>query len=203
MAQFDTIIHKFSVSMAAIKYWTRWVWAGHAGAVTRQMESFAAKHTPDIVVEPMASAADARAFRELNEEWIARLFGLEEHDRTLLDDPEREILGNGGHVLIARDGGAVVGCVALLREGAGVFELAKMTVAASHRGRGVGRAILRSAVDAARRDGATSLYLGSNRRLADAVHLYESMGFRHVPPREIGPMPYDRADVFMKLDLTA
>lgn len=28
---------------------------------------------------------------------------------------------------------------------------------------------------------------------ADAVHLYESIGFVHVPSEQIGPMPYERA----------
>lgn len=177
--------------------------AGHAGPVTQQTESPATAGVGHIVIEPMATAADARAFRELNEEWITRLFTIEEHDRATLNNPEGDIVAKGGHVLVARDGDTVVGCVALLPDGPGVFEISKMTVAESLRGRGLGRVILAAAIELARRDGAERLYLGSNKRLANAVHLYESMGFRHVPAHEIGPMPYDRADVFMTMDLTA
>jgi hypothetical protein len=39
------------------------------------------------------------------------------------------------------------------------------------------------------------------RRLAPAVGLYESVGFRHVPRERVGPLPYTRANVFMELPL--
>jgi hypothetical protein len=47
--------------------------------------------------------------------------------------------------------------------------------------------------------GAESLYLETNDRLADAIHLYESLGFRHLPPERIVPSPYARANVYMEL----
>ncbi|MBF6171764.1 GNAT family N-acetyltransferase [Nocardia blacklockiae] len=149
----------------------------------------------------MSGPADARAFKELNEAWIVELFSLEPADSVKLDDPENEIVAKGGQVLIARDGAEIVGCVALVAEGPGVFELSKMAVARERRGRGLGRLILQAAIDHARRSGATSLFLGSSTKLADAVHLYESVGFVHVPSDRIGPMPYERADVFMRYDL--
>jgi putative acetyltransferase len=31
--------------------------------------------------------------------------------------------------------------------------------------------------------------------------LYESVGFRHVKPETLPPMPYSRADVFMEMPL--
>nr|WP_040746858.1 GNAT family N-acetyltransferase [Nocardia transvalensis] len=150
----------------------------------------------------MSGPADARAFKELNEDWILELFSLEPADSVTLDDPEGAIVAKGGTVLIAREGETVVGCVALVREGEGVYELSKMAVARDLRGRGLGRLILNAAVDHARKLGATTLFLGSSTKLTDAVHLYESVGFVHVPSDRIGPMPYDRADVFMRYDLT-
>ena len=48
---------------------------------------------------------------------------------------------------------------------------------------------------------AGSLFLGSNAKLENAVHLYESAGFRHVPREELPPLPYTRADVFMEMAL--
>lgn len=169
--------------------------------MTQQTESVAAEQIDAIVVEPMSSPADARAFKELNEEWIVELFALEPADSVKLDNPEREIVAKGGQVLIARDGDDIVGCVALVAEGDGVFELSKMAVARNRRGRGLGRILLREAVDYARRRNATTLFLGSSTKLPDAVHLYESIGFVHVPSDRIGPMPYRRADVFMRYDL--
>ncbi|MFJ4652351.1 GNAT family N-acetyltransferase [Nocardia sp. NPDC088792] len=152
------------------------------------------------LIEPMSTAADARAFKTLNLEWIDALFGVEPADLVTLDHPER-IVAAGGQVLVARDGGDVVGCVALVAEEPGVFEISKMAVTPRVRGRGIGRLLLNAAVEYAREHGATSLFLASNARLADAVHLYESVGFVHVPPTELRPIPYDRADVFMKFEL--
>ncbi|MCU1444998.1 GNAT family N-acetyltransferase [Cryobacterium sp.] len=156
-----------------------------------------------LVIEPMASAADTRAFRELNEEWITALFTLEAADRALLDNPADAIVGRGGQVLIARAGADRVGCVAVVPTGNGVFELSKMAVSPAERNRGTGRRLILAAIDMAAALGATTLFLGSSTRLPSAVHLYESVGFSHVPAERIGPMPYARADVFMELVLPA
>ncbi|MFC9996744.1 GNAT family N-acetyltransferase [Nocardia sp. NPDC127526] len=153
-----------------------------------------------IVVEPMSSAADARAFRDLNLEWIEKFFSVEAADLATLDHPGK-IVADGGQVFIARDGAEIIGCGAMVAEGHGVYELSKMAVPPQHRGRGIGRIVLRAAVDWARAQGATEVILASNSVLANAVHLYESEGFVHVPPSELPPSPYDRANVFMKYRL--
>jgi putative acetyltransferase len=36
---------------------------------------------------------------------------------------------------------------------------------------------------------------------ASDTHLYESVGFRHVPPASLPPNPYTRANVFMQMPL--
>lgn len=66
--------------------------------------------------------------------------------------------------------------------------------------RGAGRALLVAAIEHACGLGARSLFLGSSTRLADAVHLYGSVGFVHVPSERLH-MPYARADVFLELVL--
>jgi GNAT superfamily N-acetyltransferase len=75
-----------------------------------------------------------------------------------------------------------------------------MAVAEEYRGRGVGRKILEYTISQAKALGATSLDLGSNTSLVDAVHLYESCGFRYLPRERVPPSPYARANVFMQLD---
>ena len=154
-----------------------------------------------ITIDSIRTPQDAAAFARLNEEWITRFFTLEAKDRETLADPFGVYVEPGGDVLIARHGDEPLGCVALQPGAGGVFELSKMAVAPAARGQGLGRRLLEAAVERARQLGATSLFLGSNRRLAPAVHLYESVGFEHVPRERIGPMPYDRADVFMELAL--
>jgi ribosomal protein S18 acetylase RimI-like enzyme len=71
-----------------------------------------------------------------------------------------------------------------------------MAVDESSQGRGIGRRLLAYTIEQGRALGATSLYLESSSRLANAIHLYESLGFQHLPPR---PSPYVRANVFMEL----
>jgi putative acetyltransferase len=59
--------------------------------------------------------------------------------------------------------------------------------------------LLQHAVNQAERMGAKSLFLASNAKLENAVHLYESIGFRHVPPESLPLTAYSRANVFMEM----
>src|SRR4051812_19605119 len=142
------------------------------------------------------------AFRDLNLAWIEEHFAVETADRFELDDPDAHILAPGGQILIAESAvnGAreVLGTCALIAQPDGVYYLAKMAVAESARGRGVGRALGEAAIDAARRLGGRRLELLSNRVLAPAINLYRALGFVEAP------MPvteYARANIKMVLDL--
>ena len=144
---------------------------------------------------------DEPAFRELNEAWIAKYFTIEEPDRKVLEDPVGEIIGSGGHIFMAVVQDVPVGCCALLPMERGAFELAKMAVREGQRGRGIGRKVLEYAIAYARKLGASRLYLETNRKLTNAIHLYESVGFQHVSPDQVIPSPYARANVFMEMKL--
>jgi N-acetylglutamate synthase-like GNAT family acetyltransferase len=144
---------------------------------------------------------DATAFRTLNEEWITRYFTLEEKDIETLGDPENAILRKGGHIFMVHLNAKPVGCVALIPIGSGVFELSKMAVFPECRGRGIGRRLIEYTIRQARTLGASALFLGSSTRLPSAIHLYESVGFRHVRADSLPPVPYARANVFMQLRL--
>ncbi len=143
---------------------------------------------------------DAGAFRLLNEAWIEKYFRLEEKDRETLAKPQ-EILDAGGQIVMALLGEERVGCCALIRIGESEYEVAKMTVSDEYRGRGYGRAVLAGTIEEARRMGATRLYLETNSSLTPAIKLYESLGFKHVPPEQVHPSPYARADVYMEMEL--
>jgi putative acetyltransferase len=155
----------------------------------------------EIEIRPLLPGDDATAFRTLNEEWINRHFTLEAKDRETLGDPENSILLKGGYVFMVYAGDEPVGCVALIPMSDGVYELSKMAVSPRLRGLGIGRRLLHHAIDRARSLGARSLFLGSSTKLPSAIHLYESIGFRHVPAEILPPMPYARADVFMEMTL--
>jgi GNAT superfamily N-acetyltransferase len=141
----------------------------------------------------------APAFKALNEAWITTLFALEPKDLEVLGDPAAKIVATGGAVLFALDGGQPVGCCALMALADGGFEVAKMAVADSHKGQGLGRALMAACVERARAAGAPRLYLETNSGLAPALALYRSFGFVQIEPPE--PSPYARADVVMELRL--
>ncbi len=153
-----------------------------------------------VEIGEMRTAEDREAFRALNEEWITTYFALEEKDREVLSDPEGMIVSRGGRVFVVRADGTAVGCVALIPMWDGVYELSKMAVSPRLRGVGIGRRLIEYAVAEARMMGVRRLVLGSNKKLANAVHLYESVGFVHKPLD--GPaVAYVRADVYMEMDL--
>jgi putative acetyltransferase len=142
---------------------------------------------------------DAAAFRELNEAWIASNFVVEEKDWEVLNDPFTYILEPGGALLMAVRDGVAIGTCALLPMGDGSFEVAKMTVSEEYRGLGIGKKLLAHVIEYAREIGAKRLYLETNRKLQSAIHVYESLGFRHLPAERVKPSPYARANVYMEL----
>jgi len=142
---------------------------------------------------------DEVAFRELNEAWITTLFGMEEKDREILSDPVGHILNEGGHIVMAVDGDCAVGCCALVTMEPGCFELSKMAVHEGRRGTGIGRKLLEYAVQHARDVGAKRLYLETNTKLPNAIHLYEAVGFRHLPPERVRKSPFARSNVQMEM----
>jgi GNAT superfamily N-acetyltransferase len=156
---------------------------------------------PAIEIRPLTAGEDATAFRTLNEEWITRYFALEAKDIETLGDPENAILRKGGHIFMVHLNAKPVGCLALIPIGGGVFELSKMAVSPECRGQGIGRRLIEYTIHQARLLGASSLFLGSSTKLPSAIHLYESVGFLHVHPESLPPMPYTRADIFMRLSL--
>lgn len=144
-------------------------------------------------------AGDETAFRELNEAWIARHFDIEEKDREVLNDPVTHILRPGGALLMAVQEGVAIGTCALLPMKGGSFEVAKMTVSEQYRGLGIGRKLLAYVIEYARSLGAKRLYLETNSKLRNAIHVYESLGFQHLPAERVQPSPYARANVYMEL----
>jgi ribosomal protein S18 acetylase RimI-like enzyme len=136
-------------------------------------------------------------FARLNIDWLERYFVVEPIDREVLSDPETYILADGGRVLLAVDEhDRAVGAVALKHEGQGVYELTKMAVDPSCQGRGIGRLLMDAALDRYRALQGRELFLESSSKLAPALKLYESVGFRHHPAPRPGSH-YARADVYM------
>jgi len=144
---------------------------------------------------------DELAFRELNESWIRQYFAIEPKDIEVLGDPVGHILRPGGHIVMAIADGRAIGCCALLAMPEGNFEIGKMAVAEEFRGQGIGRKLLAGVVEFAREIGAKRLYLETSTKLPNAIHLYESQGFKYLPPERIRKSPYARSDLYMEMFL--
>jgi GNAT superfamily N-acetyltransferase len=132
----------------------------------------------------------ARDFHDINAEWIAAMFTLEPTDREVLENPHARIIAPGGDILFVEAAGlGIVGACALQKTGDRRFELTKMGVRESARGRKAGAFLL----------DAQTLYLLTNSACASAIHLYEKAGFQHDAAimRGFGAR-YQRCDVAMR-----
>ena len=126
------------------------------------------------------SDALAPAFRDINAQWIANMYQLEQTDIDVLENPRERIIDRGGDILFVEAGGlGVVGACALQKTGEAQYELTKMGVLESARGRKAGEFLLKAVIARAERLGARRLYLLSNKKSEAAIHLYEKLGFHH------------------------
>jgi putative acetyltransferase len=152
--------------------------------MTVAVETFAPKYRAD--------------FARLNYAWIEKLFAVEPADRRILEDPESEIVRQGGEVFFALHNGRVVGTVALKVEDETTFELTKMAVGETQRGRGFGKMLLHAAIEHARRKGAKRLVLSSHTSLTTALAMYRAAGFVE---RADHCSCYSRCNIFMEMHL--
>ncbi|MEM7016897.1 MAG: bifunctional helix-turn-helix transcriptional regulator/GNAT family N-acetyltransferase, partial [Pseudomonadota bacterium] len=154
--------------------------------------------TKDIAVESFDPEL-ADAFRTLNEDWIRHYFKLEDADKKVLDNPQA-VIDQGGDILFAvvRPGTEVLGTCALLNHSDGQFELAKMAVAETAKGKNLGALLGKAIIERAKSMGAKRLFLESNTKLTPAISLYRKLGFVERPFPY--PSDYSRADIYMELD---
>lgn len=142
----------------------------------------------------------ANDFGRLNYEWIEKSYGIEEHDREILDHPFESVIQPGGQIFFAIRDDAAVGTVAMIPLGKGTFELAKMSVAPEARGLGIGEKLMDACVDFARSSGASSIILESNTKQEAAINLYRKVGFVEIP---LDPNShFVRANIRMELAIT-
>lgn len=94
----------------------------------------------------------------------------------------RSLDAPGSLFFMARLDGVAVGCAALLDLSDSTAELKRMIVDPDHAGRGVGRNLLLTILQAARDRGLRSVLLEVGIRNVEARRLYQSVGFRDRGP---------------------
>jgi DNA-binding MarR family transcriptional regulator len=146
----------------------------------------------------------AADFHAINAEWIEAMFVMEDADRETLLDPHGSIIEPGGAILFVEAYGlGVVGTGALKKTGPGCFELTKMGVRASARGRKAGEYLLAALIARAEAMAIEELFLLTSKKCEAAIHLYEKAGFAHDADimQRFGAR-YERCDVAMRYPMT-
>jgi GNAT superfamily N-acetyltransferase len=137
-------------------------------------------------------------FKEINEQWITRLYDMEVEDIKTVEDPEGYVLKDGGQIFIALCDGYPVGTCAYLNLGNGVYEMIKMAVEENYRGLHIGKRIGEESVQKIKEMEARKIILFSNTEgSVKAIQLYRKLGFVEVP---LGNSEFTRANIRMQLE---
>lgn len=128
-----------------------------------------------------ATSADGDAVRALIFS-VLEEYGLtpepDHADRGLADIDSA--FANGFLDLVLNPMGELVGTVGLLKMNEQVAELTKMFLAPSYRGKGLGHAMLRRALEAAKEGGFKQIELETDTALKEAIGLYARYGFTQI-----------------------
>ena len=81
------------------------------------------------------------------------------------------------------------GCVALRRIGDGICEMKRLYVRPTSQRSGLGRRLIRTAIDEARVLGYRAMRLDTIPSMTAAIRLYEAFGFRDIAPYTENPIP--------------
>jgi ribosomal protein S18 acetylase RimI-like enzyme len=137
-------------------------------------------------------------FYQLNRVWIEESWILEDNDKKDLLNPEI-IVHNGGQIFFAISKREVIGTVAMIKNSDKIYELAKMTVKSSFRGKGIANLLMDKCIEFAFKKNASEIFLISNDSLTVARNLYEKYGFKEVI---LDSQKYKRGNVKMILQIT-
>jgi GNAT superfamily N-acetyltransferase len=104
---------------------------------------------------------------------LRALFELAEDSAAQLDAYIDE-----GRILVARDGGRVVGHLQLTESSPAALEVKNMAVAEPHQGRGIGRALMEAAIAVAADERCSTLVVATAAADTGNLRFYQRLGFR-------------------------
>ena len=143
---------------------------------------------PEIASARAADLDEIKAmFREYSE-LVAEALCFQGFDRELESLPGAYAPPSGA-LLIARDGAAAAGCVALRRIDERTGEMKRMYVREAWRGKGLGRRHALAVIAEAKRRGPARLVLDTLPKLGAAIALYRDLGFHESGPYLERPTP--------------
>lgn len=133
---------------------------------------------------------DAEIVRAVFREYAEGLgidLGFQDFEAELADLPGK-YAAPGGCVLLAVDGDAVLGCIALRPSGPGAAEMKRLYVRPGRRGLNLGRQLAEAVCDAARQAGYARVRLDTLPDMVAARAVYAAMGFVPTTPYVFNPI---------------
>jgi len=110
-------------------------------------------------------------------------------DEELAGLPGKYAPEHRGALLLAKVNGAAVGVVGLRDLGDGVAEMKRLYIDPAGRGHNFGRALTDAVLAEARRFGYRAIRLDTFPSMVAANRIYDSLGFRDIPPYYDNPLP--------------
>ena len=153
-----------------------------------------------IEIRPAALPEQVAVVRSLFREYAAGLgidLGFQDFDGEIETLPGR-YAPPAGRLLLAWDGAAPAGCVALRPIDATTCEMKRLYVRPAARGRQLGRRLAERIGREAREAGYRRMFLDTLPSMESALRLYTSMGFEPTGPYVFNPIP---GAIFLARDL--
>lgn len=103
------------------------------------------------------------------------------YDLLLLADPSKAVIDkyiHRGQISVAVSHGKIIGIVVLLHTRPQTYEIVNLAVKEEYQGKGIGRALLRYAIDHAKDQGASTIEIGTGNSSLDQLGFYQREGFR-------------------------
>ena len=151
-----------------------------------------------IQVESDEQVQQARRLFEEYAAWLGFNLCFQNFDKELSELPG-DYASPDGRLLLAVENDQVAGCVALRKIAEGIGEMKRLYVRPEFRGKGLGRTLTETIIEAARDLGYQRLRLDTlPGKMEQAIAMYRSLGFRDI--ERYYNNPYEAA-AFMELIL--
>ena len=155
-----------------------------------------------VRILPAESAEDLRQARLLFQEYAASLdfdLDFQNFEEELANLPG-DYTPPTGCLLLAVDGGRIAGCVALRRLSHEACEMKRLYVKPQFRSMGIGKSLAEAVIHKAEKIGYARMRLDTVPSMRGAQELYESLGFKKIPPYCHNPV---EGAAFLELKLVA